>query len=401
MTIKECKDSDMNKWKKVKISDSFILQMGKTPSRNEPSFWNNPLYNWVSISDMNQKYICLTKEKISPIALEKTGIKKVPKGTIMLSFKLSLGKVSISALDLYTNEAIMSFFPKNKNEWNIDFLYNYFKWLDWGKKAQKAVKGSTLNKNSLGNIEIPLPPMEEQKKIAARLDAVSELLEKQKQLLAEQDTLIKSVFYDLFGNPNANLYHFPTVLAKELFEVRSSKRIYQQDIKETGIPFLRVSDLNNLINEKNAKIALHISEEKYKSLSDENAIPKKGDILLTSRGTIGESYIVKANDKFYFQDGMISWLKQIGKQVLPIFFKHLISSLEYKRKIMDLTKGAVVTYLSLEKIEKMPILLPPLELQQKFAAIVEQIESEKSKIKSAIAETQTLFNALMAEYFEE
>ena len=229
----------MNKWKKVKISDSFILQMGKTPSRNEPSFWNNPLYNWVSISDMNQKYICSTKEKISPIALEKTGIKKVPKGTIMLSFKLSLGKVSISALDLYTNEAIMSFFPKNKNEWNIDFLYNYFKWLDWGKKAQKAVKGSTLNKNSLGNIEIPFPAMEEQKKIAARLDAVSDLLAKQKQLLSEQDTLIRSTFYDMFGDLERNS-KFPI---KELADVCHliTDGVHKKPIyTENGIPFISV-----------------------------------------------------------------------------------------------------------------------------------------------------------------
>lgn len=391
----------MNKWKKVKISDSFILQMGKTPSRNEPSFWNNPLYNWVSISDMNQKYICSTKEKISPIALEKTGIKKVPKGTIMLSFKLSLGKVSISALDLYTNEAIMSFFPKNKNEWNIDFLYNYFKWLDWGKKAQKAVKGSTLNKNSLGNIEIPLPPMEEQKKIAARLDAVSDLLAKQKQLLSEQDTLIQSTFYDMFGNPIKNEKGWKFSKISSIYKVRSSQRIYQKDLALSGIPFLRVSDLEKKINCVSPNINLFISDEFFSILHKNRDIPEENDILITTRGTLGDVYIYKNNDRFYFQDGMITWLKPNKNSITPLFFLYLFKTCEFKNSLHKYKGGTTVAYLSIKNLSDLLIPVPPLELQQKFAAVVEQIESEKSKIKSAIAETQTLFNSMMSEYFEE
>lgn len=384
----------MSKWKKVKISDSFILQMGKTPSRNEPSFWNNPLYNWVSISDMNQKYICSTKEKISPIALEKTGIKKVPKGTIMLSFKLSLGKVSISALDLYTNEAIMSFFPKNKNEWNIDFLYNYFKWLDWGKKAQKAVKGSTLNKNSLGNIEIPLPPMEEQKEIAARLDAVSDLLAKQKQLLAEQDTLIQSTFYDMFGE------HQLSQQKGQWNKISDVAVIAGGSTPKTQTPEYWDGDLNwfTPAELENCSWYVYSSQRKITKAGVKSCHLEEfpiNTVLLSSRAPIGKLAI--ARETFYCNQGFKNII--CGETVNPIYLYHLLMyNINYMK---SLGKGATFKEISKKIVEDIKIPVPPLELQEKFAAIVKQIESEKSKIKSAIAETQTLFNALMAEYFEE
>lgn len=386
----------MNKWKKVKISDSFILQMGKTPSRNEPSFWNNPLYNWVSISDMNQKYICSTKEKISPIALEKTGIKKVPKGTIMLSFKLSLGKVSISALDLYTNEAIMSFFPKNKNEWNIDFLYNYFKWLDWGKKAQKAVKGSTLNKNSLGNIEIPLPPMEEQKKIAARLDAVSDLLAKQKQLLSEQDNLIQSTFYDMFGDPIKNNKGWKIEKLGNLFSVSSggTPDTKNKEYWENGdISWIGSNLCQNVILTKND--GKFITQ---KGLENSSAkIISAGSVLIALVGaTIGKTALLTFETTTNQNIAAIDVVKNDNFSSYFIFY--LIQALY--QEFLNIGSGKF-KMANLTFVRNLKIPIPPLELQEKFATIVKQIESEKSKIKSAIAETQTLFNALMSEYFEE
>lgn len=389
----------MSKWKKVKISDSFILQMGKTPSRNEPSFWNNPLYNWVSISDMNQKYICSTKEKISPIALEKTGIKKVPKGTIMLSFKLSLGKVSISALDLYTNEAIMSFFPKNKNEWNIDFLYNYFKWLDWGKKAQKAVKGSTLNKNSLGNIEIPLPAMEEQKKIAARLDAVSDLLAKQKQLLAEQDTLIQSTFYDMFGDPIKNEKGWNSKKLSELGSLKNGIN-FQKNDNESDLYCLGVADFkdNKYISDISA-----LQKVPSKSVNLTEDLLKNGDIVFVrsngNKALVGRCVAVYPNEEAVTFSGFCIRFRKSTTLIKTDYLLYFLKTPQARNALA--VRGANIQNLNQQILSRVNILCPPLELQQKFAAVAEQIESEKSKIKSTIAETQTLFNSMMSEYFEE
>ena len=100
---------------KVKLGDVFELQMGKTPSRNNSEYWNGE-HNWVSISDLGNsgKYINKTKECITDKGIIESGIKRVPKNTVLMSFKLSIGKVSIAAEEIYTNEAIMAFIDKEK-----------------------------------------------------------------------------------------------------------------------------------------------------------------------------------------------------------------------------------------------------------------------------------------------
>lgn len=100
-----------SEWKKVKLGDIFNLQMGKTPLRENKLYWNKGEYNWISISDMNfsERYVSFTKEKITNLAVKESGIKIIPKNTVIMSFKLSLGKVKIVKDDIYSNEAIMAF----------------------------------------------------------------------------------------------------------------------------------------------------------------------------------------------------------------------------------------------------------------------------------------------------
>ena len=114
-----------NEWKKVKLEDVFELQIGRTPSRNNKNYWDNGSNNWISISDIkeNEKYIEKTKERITNLAIQDSKIKLVPKNTVIMSFKLSVGKTAITSQDIYTNEAIVAFIPKVLNlvDNNFDF----------------------------------------------------------------------------------------------------------------------------------------------------------------------------------------------------------------------------------------------------------------------------------------
>ena len=111
----------------VKLKDAFELQMGKTPARNNSQYWdgNN---KWISIADIGKagKFISDTKECITDSAVAKSGIKAVPKGTLIMSFKLSIGKTAITAEDMFTNEAIMAFIDKGVYDIDTNYLYHYF-----------------------------------------------------------------------------------------------------------------------------------------------------------------------------------------------------------------------------------------------------------------------------------
>ena len=182
-------------WKTVRLGDVFDLQMGKTPDRKRLDYFQGS-HKWISIADISksEKYISETKEGLSDDAIATSGIKSIPRDTVIMSFKLSIGKTAITSDEMYSNEAIMAFLPNGKYKTDNSFLYHLFSNKDWSEGSNKAVKGITLNKASLTEAKISLPPLETQKQIATQLDKFTSIITKYKQMLEKYDTLIKSKF---------------------------------------------------------------------------------------------------------------------------------------------------------------------------------------------------------------
>lgn len=178
----------------AKLGDIFTLQMGKTPARANDGYWHNGNNPWVSIADLStyNKYVSGTKESITDMAVSDSGIKLVPANTVIMSFKLSIGKVAITRSPIYTNEAIMAFIPNGKSEVLPDYLYYLFLGKDWNDGTNRAVMGDTLNKATLSELEISIPSLEEQKCIAQKLDKVTALISLRKIQLEKLDELVKS-----------------------------------------------------------------------------------------------------------------------------------------------------------------------------------------------------------------
>ena len=125
----------------AKLGDIFTLQMGKTPARAKEEYWNNGDNNWVSISDLStySKYVGETKETISDLAVKESGIKPAPADTVIMSFKLTLGKTAITVQPTYTNEAIMAFIPNGNYPIHPSYFYHFFGGRDWSKGTNRAV----------------------------------------------------------------------------------------------------------------------------------------------------------------------------------------------------------------------------------------------------------------------
>ncbi len=145
-------------WTYKKFGEVFNLQMGKTPSRDNLSYWGGENI-WVSIADLKDKYIDSTKEHITDLAVSESGIHKVLQGTAIMSFKLTIGRAAITKCDLFTNEAIMSFEPKETDTVLADYVYYYLKGCKW-MGANKAVMGQTLNKKTITDNVFAYPPIE-------------------------------------------------------------------------------------------------------------------------------------------------------------------------------------------------------------------------------------------------
>ena len=162
-------------WEWVRFKNLVQFSLGKTPERVDSSYWSPNDFPWVSIADMEDKTtLTKTKEFISQKALtEKFNNTFSPIGTLIMSFKLTIGKVSILGINAVHNEAIISIFPFI-NEENIirDYLYNFLSIITGYTASTDAIKGATLNSKKISEMLVPLPPLQEQKRIVEALDNV-------------------------------------------------------------------------------------------------------------------------------------------------------------------------------------------------------------------------------------
>lgn len=186
-------------WTESLVKDEFKLSMGKTPARNNPECWDNGTHKWVSISDMSSytRYTGDTSEYITDYAIADSGIKAVPKDTIIMSFKLSIGRTAITSEDLYTNEAIMAFAGFDEKKFNIDFLHFLIANKNWLLGAKQAVKGQTLNKESIGNAKIIIPPIEAQEEFASIYNQADKSEFELRKSIEAIDQVIKSLINDI------------------------------------------------------------------------------------------------------------------------------------------------------------------------------------------------------------
>ncbi|WP_311561738.1 restriction endonuclease subunit S [Peptoniphilus duerdenii] len=167
-------------WKWVRLGEIIDFKMGKTPPRAELQWWK-PQVPWVSIADMQEDgIITSTKEGISNEALEEKFSNSISqKGTLLMSFKLTVGRVSILGIDAVHNEAIISIYPIVDSEDIFkSFLFKILPFITKFGETKNAIKGKTLNSTSINNLILPLPPLAEQKRIVDRLEELLPLCDK-------------------------------------------------------------------------------------------------------------------------------------------------------------------------------------------------------------------------------
>jgi len=185
-------------------------------------------------------------------------------------------------------------------------------------------------------------------------------------------------------------------LLGELGEITSSKRIFQSEYVDDGIPFYRTKEIKELANKEPISNELFISRERYEEIKVKFGVPEVGDILITAIGTVGEIYIVENEKEFYFKDGNILWLKGF-KDVDPFFLRYLLSSLI--NELQNLSSGSAYKALPITKLKEYKIPLPPLEEQRRIAAILDKADGVRRKRKEAIRLTEELLKSTFLEMF--
>ena len=383
-------------WTYKKMSEVFDLQMGKTPDRKTPSYFggNNV---WVSIRDLVGKEIGESNEHITDTAVTTTNIRKVKKGTVIMSFKLTVGKCAITTKDLYTNEAIMAFNLKEGYDIYPDYLYYYLSNYNW-RGANKAVMGITLNKATISQQKVSYPPLSEQQSIVAELDKINELISLKKAQLSDLDTLAQSIFYDMFGDPIENEKGWGI---KALGSIADFKNGLNFSKEESGncYKFLGVSDFqDNRIVCSDSLSIIHLND----SISEEYLL-QTGDIVFVrsngSKELVGRNILMQITEPTTFS-GFCIRCRLSDNDFNSVYLSFLLKAPSMRPVITNSGRGCNISNLNQKILSALPIIYPPLPLQQEFAKRIELIEKQKVQISSTIKDLETLLASRMQYWFD-
>jgi len=380
-----------------KLSELLDISIGRTPSRTEPEYWGKG-HRWVSIRDLSSKTVTETKEQITDLAVKEARCKIVRKGTLLFSFKLTIGKMAFAGCDLFTNEAIAAFSIKDERKLNSEFLYYALQSATYGGSNQ-AVMGKTLNSKSLAEIEIPLPLLDDQIRIAHLLGKVEGLIAQRKQHLQHFDDLLKSVFLEMFGDPVRNEKGWATKTLPQLAlpGKNSLKRgpfggaLKKEIFVETGY---LVYEQNHALNNDYSFARYFVTEEKFEELIDFKVSP--GDILISCSGVyLGKLSIVPAGAKPGIINQALLKVSLDPQKVVLRFFVHVFGSPQFKGKYFPSNRGGAIPNLPpMSVMKEIPFILPPIELQQQFTDLFEKVEGLKFRYQQSLTDLEALYGTL-------
>ena len=408
-------------WRWCKFGEIVDYSMGKTPPRAEPIWWKDDIH-WVSIADMSEyARVVSTKEKVSFKAVEEKFGAISPQGTLIMSFKLTVGRTSILDIDAVHNEAIISIYPYMDND---DNLRNYLFYIlpivtQWGD-SKNAIKGKTLNSKSIANLMIPLAPLNELHRIVVKI----------KELLPYVDRYAAS--YEKLEQFNAKFpedmkksilqYAIQGKLVEQRAEEGTGKELYQQiqtekqhliaekkikkekplaEISEDEIPFdipeswkwCRLSDIIDvrdgthdspksvpmgipLVTSKNLNNGtIDYGNVKYITQEDADKINARSmvdddDILFAMIGSIGNPVLVKKDREFCIKN-MALFKKFADTDIYMQYMYWFFFYAQYKLK--KEASGGVQSFISLSRFREYLVPLPPYEEQIRIATKIEQI----------------------------
>jgi type I restriction enzyme S subunit len=190
----------------------------------------------------------------------------------------------------------------------------------------------------------------------------------------------------------------------ELFDVKSSKRVHKADWKTEGVPFYRAREVVKLAQKGTVDNDLFISEELFLEFTKEKGAPKEGDIIISAVGTLGQCYLVKSEDKFYFKDASVLWFENISN-VDTRYIEYAFKSNLVMKQVMHKSMGATVGTLTISRAKIIEIPIPKLEKQKQIVDILDQafgaIDQAKVNIEKNIVNVKELFQSKLNDIFNQ
>lgn len=375
--------------KLVKLGDHISLVGGGTPSKEVDSYWNGDI-PWASVKDFKSDYISSTVDTITEEGVKNSATRIIPAGTLLIATRMAVGKVVFPQMDVAINQDLKAITCNSS-------LYSKFLFYLLKSKSgyfDSVSSGATVQGikiNHILDIQIPLPPLDTQKKIAAILDAADAYRQKTKTLIDKYDQLAQSLFLDMFGDPVMNPKNWEKLEMKKLCSFK----------KESVIPENILSGTKYL--------GLECIEKETGNILDINVVTD-GD-LKSNKFAFDENYILYGKLRPYLNKVALPNFKGIcSTDIIPImpikdktnrrFICQIMRHKGFVSFAHERSSGANLPRISPSEIEKYPIINPPITLQNQFAERIHLIEAQKQQAQASLQKAEYLFNSLLQRAFK-
>ena len=387
-----------SKWEYKTLGNICVSELGKTLNQSKDTGTLRPY-----LCAINIQWDCLNLQDLKKARFEDDELERysVQKGDLLVCEGGDVGRAALWESDepmLYQNALHRIRFSVGCYPRFYLFCLRHLK--NKGVLDSRFAKGVTIKhlvKSSLLSIPVPVPPLDEQQRIVAELDLLTEVIDKRRLQLTEIDTLAQSIFYDMFGDPTHNEKGWDMKKLGDLCLVitkGTTPTTLGFPFVEEGINFVKVESFTNGRIDP-LKLA-HISDECHEAL--ERSQLKKNDLMICIAGaTIGKMAVVDESILPANTNQACAIVRLACEQYIPFIFAYL--KMRFVYDVQNMGKGVAQPNLSLGQLRDLNVPLPPQALQQEFADKIQSIEKQKAAVNQSIAETQKLLDYTMDKYF--
>lgn len=390
------------KW--ATIGDIFKIASGGTPQSSKIEYYENGNIPWVNTGDLKSRHLTINKitKKITKHGLENSSTKIFPVNTVLVAlYGASIGNCSILKTEAATNQACAALLPNN--EQSEEFLYFYMLSIQQ-QLINKGQGGGQPNISAeiLKRIKYPLLPLETQYQIVTVLDKAQGIIDKRKACLELLDQLLKDTFLDMFGDPVSNPFKWESGQIKDFIEDGLQNGLYVHATQYgKGTKILRIDsfydgDITN-INELQ-KVDIDKSTIQLYSLKENDIIINR----VNSRKFLGKSAIIPfIKEEMVFESNMMRFRVNLNK-INPHFLINFLQLDFIKNQILNRAKDAAnQSSINQEDVKSLKILIPHLDIQERFSLISQEIKKIIKKIEIERVNSEALFKSLLQEAFSE
>lgn len=390
----------MNHWNYVALGDICTVERGGSPRPIDDFITTeSDGINWIKIGDTDESmYITKTAQKIKPEGMKKS--RYVKPGDFLLSNSMSFGRPYILKIDGCIHDGWLVLRDEN-NVFDKKFLYYYLSApITYEKFKSMAVGGvvNNLNSDMVRKIRVPLPSKQEQRDIADSLDKITNLHFLRKQQLAKLDELVKARFVEMFGDAKLNPYDFPcNSLSEYILFLTSGSRGWSRYFTDSGEYFITIK------NVKNCRITLQ--DVQYVTPPDtaeaKRTKVQENDLLISITADLGRTGVVtkRIAEHGAYINQHLTCIRLNLKKANPIYVAYYMESDAGKEQFASKNQSAVKAGLNFNAINSLKLVVPPLDLQNDFAAFVECVDQQKQTIQQSLDKLELMKKALMQEYF--